>query len=462
MDAAKLSQIQSRVQSQTWDTLKSDTQSALAPKGSFAQRVVNLFSSNASIEGRNTRIAADLLHTLTQQVGSQIAGKTVSTLLENRNASIINRAQVREAIAEASIAYAKAVEAFSESPLSRDYMPEGTHCPKPMLLSSQDRYVSILINQCLARSFDMGISPAEMIKHIANPGVGGHPEHHSAIAQMASDTLPHIAAHAAGACTGKFQLTQTGATYKEIGQACLKGLPWLGKPEEEAAKMYVKNMKKGPMEEFHFGPIVMKGFNDPLYIGVENTGLNNKLAAMGLDVKAQDASANNKLHISIHPDDRDKAFQVMLPLLLSKDMPFDQLKFTNYENPQPGKKAFLAKQQVLLETGATPEIRARAADAIRMAHRVHIGNQVTFYCPTYSDEKTRATCLKMGKDFMQTLEKELQAAGVRPGEKSEGHDLPGMAYSTFRWEENPRVPVSRLNKDQMALAHASDVYQSFH
>jgi hypothetical protein len=279
---------------------------------------------------------------------------------------------------------------------------------------------------------------------------------------MASTTLPHIANHAAGACTGKFQLTQTGATYKEIGQACLKGLPWLGLPEEEAAKIYGKAKKKGPMEEFHFGPVVMKGFNDPQYVGVENTGLNANLAAMGLDVTAQNASASNKLHISIHPEDRDKAFQVMLPLLLSKDLPFDQLKFTNFENPMPGKKAFLEKQRVLAETGATPEIRSKAADAIRMANRVHVGNQVTLYCPTFSDEKTRATCLRMGKEFMQTIEKELQAAGVRPGEKSEGHDLPGMTYSTFRWEDNPREPEDRITKDHLDLVKASDVYQSFH
>lgn len=460
MDPLKLSKIKTQVQDQSWDKLKSDTHAAMAPKGSFAQRVVNLFSSASTIEARNNRITADLMSSLSQQVGQQIAGDAVSTLLESRTGRVINQAQVRDVIAQASLAYASAVEAFSDSALTRDYFPGGSQCAKPISEAAQATYVSTLINHCLAQSFEMGLSPREMVKLLADPQAG-HPEHRSALQKMASDVLPHIANHALKMSSTQFQRTQVDMSYREICQACLKGLPWYGLPEEEGAKLFRKRGKE-PIPEFRFGSLVLERFEDPVFVGIRNVGFDAAMAAEGLDVRCDESLSNNKLHISIHPDDMDKAFQVMLPLLLSKDLPYDALKFTNFENNRPGLQAHLAQQKTLAETGATPEIRKHAADAPRRANRVHVGNQVTLYCPTFADEKTRAITKERSKAFLQTLEQELRAAGVRPGDKSEGHALPGMDYTTFRWESNPRVPTSELSPEQMQWVQGSDIYQSFH
>jgi len=201
--------------------------------------------------------------------------------------------------------------------------------------------------------------------------------------------------------------------------------------------------------------------SDPTFIQVQNRQLDDRMKSQGFDTTCNTALQDNKLHLSVDPSDMAKAFQVLFPLLTSKNMPFDQLKLTNFECVKPLKKERMAENRRLMTEGATEKIRLKAADDVRMGDRVHLGNQFTFYCPSFSDSATRKESIKQQKEFVQVLEQELKKAGIKPGDKTEGHELPDLEFTTFRWEGNPRVPSAQLEESHLAKVKASDVYQAF-
>jgi hypothetical protein len=247
----------------------------------------------------------------------------------------------------------------------------------------------------------------------------------------------------------------------------MKGCAWYGKPKEEADAIMQKrlNGEKTPRDKLdvlEFGDMKVLRLPDPSFISVQNRKLNDRMKAQGFDTTLNTALfSDNKLHISVDPADMVKAFQVLFPLLTSSDMPFDELKFTNFECVKPLKAERMAENRRLMTEGATPEIRSKAADEVRMGDRVHLGNQFTFYCPTYSDPATRKESIKQQKEFIQVLEQELKKAGVKPGDKTEGHELPALDFTTYRWEGNPRIPSAQLEENHLAKVRGSDVYQAF-
>ena len=467
-----INQTSSAVQSRIVDQLNAQSPDALKTSSKFGARLANLFTSKAGIEKKNSQLAAKLLSTLTSQVGQTIANRSVDKLLSQRDVKILSAVEVNAVIKEAAEDYAKALAAFSESPLTKELLPNGKNAPLNLSESGKEAYTTSLISHCLAKSFDIGITPKEMIALLSKGPSAGHSEHYQALEQLSTKSFPAIAQHAAALKDVQFRLTPTTITYKKFGEDCLKGTEWYGKPPEEAEAIYSKTFKqsggkiegKGPADKFYFGDTRAIRHTDPAFINLRDESFDKKMAAKGFDVSTNDTKegpSNNKIHLNVNAEDMDKAFQVLFPLLTSPDTPFNEMKFTNFECHKPGKQEHMAKYSRLMTEGETPEIRAEAADKIRMGNRVHVGNQFTLYCPTYTNPETRKFNIQQQKEFIKIVEGELKKAGIRPGDKSEGHELPNLDFTTFRWEANSRIPSAKLPEDQLAKVRSSDVYQAF-
>ncbi len=471
-DPINIGQTSSAVQAKIIDQLNSQSPDTLKTSTKFGARIANLFTTKSGVEKKNSQIAAALLSTLTSQVGQTIANRSIDKLLSQRNVKILSAVEINAVINNASEEYAQALAAFSESPLTKDLLPGGKNAPLNLSESGKEAFTTSFISHCLAKSFDIGITPKEMIALLSKGSSAGHSDHYQALEQLSLKLFPAIAQHAATLKEVQFRLNPTTVSYKQFGADCLKGIEWYEKPPEEAQAIYDKTFKrsagkiegKGPADKFYFGDIRAIRHSDPSFITLRDEGFDKKIAKKGFDISTNDSKdgpQNNKIHINIKPEDMDKAFQVLFPILTSPDTPFNEMKFTNFECHKPGKEEYMATQLRLMAEGETPEIREAAADRVRMGNRVHIGNQFTLYCPTFANPETRKFNIQQQKAFITFIEGELKKAGIRPGDKSEGHELPNLDFTTFRWESNSRIPSAKLPEEQLDNVRSSDVYQAF-
>lgn len=150
--------------------------------------------------------------------------------------------------------------------------------------------------------------------------------------------------------------------------------------------------------------------------------------------------ASDKMHLSIHPEDMERAFQVLAPILFDDSNPCPHWKMSNLRELDPtteGNRDHLRRLE-------SDEERAKATEKLK---RVHDGAQFTFYV-AYTDDDVRdrwdappspqSDKLTRFRDFVERVEDALTTAGIRTGAKPGSDVSGGHSYFSYRDEENSR------------------------
>lgn len=131
---------------------------------------------------------------------------------------------------------------------------------------------------------------------------------------------------------------------------------------------------------------------------------------------------NEKVHLSVHPDDVGKAYDVLAPILNRPDCPIHRWKVVDINEA----RIEIIKLTDQLNTETDPAKRQELNRKLNDAERLHEGAHFTLYAMPGQDGPEVAAVLR-------EMEDALQQAGIRTSDRPESDEpLPNMQYSSFR------------------------------
>lgn len=136
---------------------------------------------------------------------------------------------------------------------------------------------------------------------------------------------------------------------------------------------------------------------------------------------------NEKVHLTVHPDDIDKAYEALAPLLNDPGCPLGRWKVVNMDE---------ARVEIIQLTDQVTNNPGDLALQRKLdeAQRLHDGAQFTLYVMEGQEGPEIAA-------FLRQLEEALREAGVRTTERPGSDEpLPGMDFSSFRIGSRTYMP----------------------
>jgi len=469
------------------DTIQysSTVEQVVAKNNSFLGKIVQFIrdktGADLGLRAQNNRLRDELFNDLSASVGGAIAEATLNRAFDS--AIPVSRDTLHILSTRAAQNYNNAVTTIKNHPVLKEYLPGGAEFTKDeaKILSQEDRdrytatFISTLtsnlktqpsflhLNQFGDNNPLAGVEPREKLFKASDDSGSGFKSDFDELAR----TLPNIALEASKQAA-------------EISR--LKGANAFTPPgvivqyEQFNDDFAAQNRVPGKLNEhFSYSP------NGNTFIQFTNKSL--EAARPDFD------NTPDKIHISVHPDDFSRAWDVLQPLLLSKDSPFVEFKYTDLHkgrsDARVAKKPALIKSEAekLIRAGKLegpidgPKAQAWIAETLKgtlyLHDRVRIGNQLTLYASGTRAEdfidyngRTRqgfdvSETAQPQAAFAKLLSDTLRAAQIRPGIHAARQEILDP-YVSYRNElvDRGQDSSSALNEKEQAFVDDAPYYQA--